>query len=77
MRSILVNTSGYRVSTDQLYNQGDIVYPNMDAALAAVDEFRRGNPHKAGLGHWEKILSQFDPFRDGRSRERLRELIQP
>ena len=75
-RSLIVNAYGFRSAADALYARCDIVCPSLNAALDAIDAYRRGDPARVGLGDWSSILHEFDPFRDGRAADRLREIVE-
>jgi hypothetical protein len=75
-RTILLNPYGMKTENDRFYEQADIVYPSLEAALAAIREYRAGNPERAGLGDWSSILQHFDCFRDGQAGRRLKSLLE-
>jgi hypothetical protein len=75
-RSLILNPYGFRGANDGLYALSDIVYPTLDAALEAIARHRRGEPGARALGDWSGIIEAFDPWRDGRSCERLRALVE-
>lgn len=68
-RSVLLNPYGMRVLNDDLYAQADIVFPDLEAALQAMDDYRRGR--RPTFGDWSAILPRFDPFRDGQAGHRM------
>ncbi len=74
-RTILLNPYGMKNENDILYEQADIVYPTMRNALDAIHEFRDGNITRSAIGDWMPILHHFDPFRDGKSDIRMRNLL--
>ena len=71
-RSLLLDQHGQKRHRRELYDQADLVYHSMRDAIAAIRRYRSGDPDAAALGDWTPIIDQFDPFRDGRSAERLR-----
>ncbi|MBW1716347.1 MAG: hypothetical protein JRJ77_11095 [Deltaproteobacteria bacterium] len=75
VRCILLNPYGMRSANDSLYEQADIVYSSMDAALKAISQFRAGDIERNKLGDWSVIIGHFDPFRDGRAGHRVRKLL--
>ncbi len=75
-RSILLNDYGMKSENDTLYAQADILYPSLTVAFEAIRNFIRGVPRCATLGDWSPIIHHFDPFRDGRSGERMRKLLE-
>jgi hypothetical protein len=74
-RTLLLNPYGMKTENDRFYEQADIVYPSLDVALAAIRDYRAGNPQRAGLGDWSSILQHFDCFRDGQAGRRLKSLL--
>jgi hypothetical protein len=75
-RTILLNPYGMKTENDRFYERADIIYPSLDAALAAIREYRVGHPARAGLGDWASILEHFDCFRDGQAGRRLKTLLE-
>lgn len=75
-RSILLNPYDMKGDNDPLYARADIVYSSLEDALEAIKELRRGKPERIDLGDWSPIIHHFDPFRDGRSGERMRRLLE-
>ncbi len=75
VRAILLDPFHIVMPQDVLYDQCDIVYHSLDEVLDAIAGFRRGDPTKASLGDWSKILHHFDPYRDGKSADRMRKKI--
>jgi hypothetical protein len=76
VRCILLNPYEMKDTNTPLYAQADIVYPSMASALEAIRSFRSGASECARLGDWTPIIDHFDPFRDGRSGHRLRNLLE-
>jgi hypothetical protein len=74
-RSVLLSEYGLRTANDALYAKVDVVYPDLDAALRAIQRFRAGDPAASGLGDWSPILPAFDRFRDGGAARRLQEIV--
>ena len=76
VRSIILNSYGVRSELDELYAEGDIVYPSLEAALDAIKAFRAGSVDRQRLGDWTPILHHFDPYRDGKAADRLRSILE-
>jgi hypothetical protein len=76
VRSIMLNPYGVKSQLDQLYAKGDIVYSSLETAIDAIRAFRAGSENRQRLGDWSEIIEQFDPFHDGHSDRRLRELLE-
>ena len=74
-RCIMLNPYGFESDNDSFYTQADIIYPSIDAALKAIEGFRRGVAEHARLGDWTPIIDRFDPFRDGCASKRMRDLL--
>lgn len=74
-RSVIVNAYDFVSASDAAYARGDIVYPSLAAARAAIDAFRQGDPMRARLGDWAPILHEFDPFQDEDSASRLQSVL--
>jgi len=75
-RGILLNPLGAISANNELYDQADIVYPSLEAALDAIRGLRTGTPERQNLGDWAGIIDEFDPFRDGRAGHRIRSLLE-
>jgi hypothetical protein len=76
VRTVLLDTSGCVTCWDPIYAQAKVEFESIDTILAAVAEFRTGAPAASGLGNWDSIIHYFDPYRDGKAHERLRNLIE-
>ena len=75
-RSIILNPYGLKSDNDIFYADTDIIYSTMDAALKAIECFRKGAAEYAGIGDWTPILQFFDPYRDGKSACRMRAFLE-
>ena len=71
-RCILLNPQNIKGPNVEIFQEADIPYEDIHAALDAINGYRRGQPEFEKLGHWGDIVDQFDPFRDGQSAVRLR-----
>jgi hypothetical protein len=74
-KTLLINSPPTFGFTDHLYFKTDIVYPNMDEAIFAIDAYRKGDSKKQELGDWKDIINNFDPYIDNRAVLRLRNHI--
>ena len=72
-RSIVVNPYRMRDANQPLYARADLQFPSLDAALAAIDEYRAGN--RPLLGDWSTLLPHMDAFRDGAAARRIRRAL--
>ena len=69
-RSIVLNPYRMRDANQALYRRADILFESLDAALAAIDEYREGR--RPLLGDWTTVLPHLESFRDGGAGQRLR-----
>ena len=53
-----------------------ILFSNIDKALEAIDNYRRGDVNFENLGDWKRIIHNFDKFMDENSSERIRKTIE-
>ena len=74
-RCILINPGGIGGENVDILRDSQIVFPNIEHALKAIEQYRMDRPEYSCLGDWSKIIDQFDRFRDGRAAFRLRSLI--
>lgn len=75
-RCVLVNPYGMKSENDFLYEQSNIVYRSLKEALIAIDGLRNNIPDQTNLGDWSPIIEAFDPFRDGKSCQRFRKILE-
>lgn len=75
VRCIVLNPYGFKSAHDDIYRQANIIYSSMVAGLAAISQYRAGEPAQQSLGDWSGILHHFDPYRDGQTAHRLRALL--
>jgi hypothetical protein len=75
-RCVLVNHNGVRTANDELYARGQVVFGSFEDALRAIERYRAGDAGYAALGDWSPFIRELDAFGDGRSAERLREVLE-
>jgi hypothetical protein len=75
-RSVLMLQYGENTLLDAVLSRVDVIYPSIDAILEATARFRSGDRDAAALGDWSPILTQLEPYRDGKAAQRLRELLE-
>lgn len=75
-RSLLINSPPMFGFTDHLYYRADIIYPNMEEVIHAIDAYRNGVSNKQNLGDWRDIIYNFDPYIDDKAVSRLRNHIE-
>ena len=76
VRTLLLNPQGTTTLWDDIYAMADIEYDSLDRILEAIGRFRAGDPESQSLGDWAPILPYFDPYRDGKSADRLRAIVE-
>jgi hypothetical protein len=76
VRCVLVNFNGVRTANDELYARGQIVFDSFAGAMDAIDSYRAGDERYRALGDWNPFLHELDPFRDGQSAARVREVLE-
>ena len=59
-----------------IFEEADILYEDIHAALDAINGYRQGQSKFDRLGLWDDIINRFDPYRDGQSAMRLRECLE-
>ncbi|MEQ9401391.1 MAG: hypothetical protein RJQ04_19650 [Longimicrobiales bacterium] len=74
-RAVLINNYGTTTLHDDLYDRCSLLFSSLDDVLAAVRDEREGTEGAGDLGDWSGIIDRFDPFRDGRAPDRLRDLL--
>ena len=67
---------GVRNDNLDLFLKGNIVYPDMEAALNAITAYRKGVSEQQDLGDWSEIIPYFDSYCDGESARRCRNEIE-
>jgi hypothetical protein len=75
VRSIMLDGFNQVRHRRELYAQAPIVYPNVESAITAIERWRTGDPAAANVGDWTPILDEMDAFRDGKSAERMHQMI--
>lgn len=75
VRTVLLGKSGTKSLWDDIYARADIEYETIDTLMKAISRYRAGNVPQT-LGDWEPILNHFDPYRDGKSVSRLRQILE-
>lgn len=73
-RSVMLNPYMMRDANHEQYLRADILLPGLPQALEAIGAFRRGQ--RPALGDWTPIIEHFDRYRDGRSAERVRAILE-
>jgi hypothetical protein len=72
----MINATNMGGAHTALYGRADLLFPSLEAAWAAIDALRAGDPARQRLGDWSPILPEFDPFRDEKSADRLRAVVE-
>ena len=74
-RVLLINNIKTKSCWDNLYEQSDIVFSNIDEILKVIDDYRVDKIKNKNLGDWSKIINNFDPYIDNLALKRLRNHI--
>lgn len=74
-RSILINPYKLNNQNTKILNKLDIIYPDLDSALKAINEFRKGNTKYENIGVWDEVLKFFDNYGDYYAARRMRNHI--
>jgi hypothetical protein len=74
-RAVLLNPFGLRTPHDHVYRNAPVVYPDISTVLTAYRNEVDGTPQAARVGDWTAIIDYFDPIRDGRAPERMRNWV--
>ncbi len=75
IRCVLLEPFVCKSFNDKLFDGTDIVYRDIESIITSVKEFRKGNADNQKIGDWKDIIHHFDPFRDGKSSERMVETL--
>jgi len=75
-RCILLNPYYMKGPNIDIFEEADILYEDIHAALDAINGYRQGQSKFDRLGLWDDIINRFDPYRDGQSAMRLRECLE-
>jgi hypothetical protein len=75
VRTVLLDLHGYPLSPIAEWGGPDVVLKSYASLQQAVAGYRRGEAAYARLGDWSPFIDKFDPFRDGRAGERMREFL--
>ncbi|MBF0386276.1 MAG: hypothetical protein HQL20_00305 [Candidatus Omnitrophica bacterium] len=69
-RTILMDLEGWPRSP--LYRLGsEVVFKDWPAVWSACNDYFRDPGSRSGLGDWSSMISELDPFHDGRAAERM------
>jgi hypothetical protein len=75
-KCVLLNPYQMQGDNIEIFKDADILYDNINEALDAISCYRQGKTAYKKLGSWDTIIDKFDPFRDGRSAQRMCEYIE-
>lgn len=75
-RCILINPQNIQNENLEIMKNEKILFSNIDKALEAIDNYRRGDVNFENLGDWKRIIHNFDKFMDENSSERIRKTIE-
>ena len=74
-RSILINPYKIKNANTKILEDYDVIYPDLDSALIAINKFRAGNIKYKNIGIWGEALKIFDNYRDYKTANRMRNYI--
>lgn len=74
-RSILINPHKVDNDNTKILENYDVIYPDIDTALSAINEFRAGNIKYKNIGIWGETLKIFDNYRDYKTASRMNNYI--
>jgi hypothetical protein len=75
IRCVLLEPFVCKSFNNELFEGTDIVYKDIESIIASVKEFRNGNAQNQMIGDWKDIIYHFDPFIDGKSSERMVDIL--
>lgn len=75
VRTVLLDQYGSNSQWDSIYAQADIECETMEQLLEKLVRYRSGSEIDQFFGDWTNILHHFDPYRDGKATDRLRQEI--
>lgn len=75
VRTVLLDQYGSNSQWDSIYAQADIECETMEQLLEKLVRYRSGSEIDQFFGDWTNILHNFDPYRDGKATDRLRQEI--
>ena len=75
VRSILLDPFNSYCFYDNLFNETDIIFKDINNVINAIIKFRIGLAH-LNIGDWSSILHNFDPYLDGKASFRFKKTIQ-
>jgi len=76
VRTVLLDVYGTKTAWDDIYAKADIVYQTMESLMDAIADFRAGSKTQQTIGDWTSILHHFDPYRDGKAKDRLYKVVE-
>jgi hypothetical protein len=74
--AVLLDCYNTRTLWDHLYARADIQYETIEALMQAISDYREGKANARRLGDWGEIIHHFDPHRDGKAVDRLRNVVE-
>lgn len=75
-RCILINPQNIKNENLEIMKNENIIFSNIDEALEAIEQYRMGDLNFKNLGDWERIIHNFDNFRDEKTSDRIKEKIE-
>ena len=75
VRTIILDSYGSKTNWDKIYGTANIEFQNINEALQAFEQYRKGEASYQDLGDWEPILHYFVSRVDGTSIKTTRNII--
>lgn len=75
VRTVLLDKYGCNSQWNTVYAQADVECETMEHLLERLVRYRSGSETDQAFGDWTNILHYFDPYRDGKATDRLRQEI--
>lgn len=71
VKTLLLDFEGWHTSPFYKLGVGRVIFNEWDDLWKACVEYFHSNGKNSGLGDWEPMLNELDPFRDGKAAERI------
>ena len=71
----MINPYDIRGPNIETYEKAGIIYASIDEAISAYRQFLSQTNKYPEFGNWAKIIEEYDPFQDGQSSMRIKDVI--
>jgi hypothetical protein len=75
IRTVILDSYGTKTEWDSLYGSVNIEFVNIEQAVEAISQYRKGDATQQDLGDWTKIISHFVYRHESNARLVIRDLI--